>query len=247
MSQPLREGHYKEYLPTPAPPQELGEEQILDLEAVHTMAPDADLAYVATRSPSPGDMFDGLAKVVDQHLADVVSGSWFLGVEPQMSGDVIASYQRLFQFGAVEGIGFAFASGDDGDFSKGGWGGGLPSQVAVQYPASDPWVTAVGGTSLVLDKNGTYQYETGWGVARNPYDPTTKKWSYDEPGVFYVGAGGGTSHLFDRPSYQRNISPSGPVRRQIPDVAADAVAFTGLAVGYLDHGSYKDSVGLQHQ
>ncbi|MFF9401697.1 MULTISPECIES: hypothetical protein [unclassified Streptomyces] len=91
--------------------------QLLDLEPVRAMAPDADLVYVAApkASPTPKTMFDAVAKVVDGRLADAVSDSWDLGVESQMSGDVTASMHRLFVLGAVEGIGFTFASGDAGD------------------------------------------------------------------------------------------------------------------------------------
>ncbi|MBU3865689.1 S53 family peptidase [Streptomyces sp. 4503] len=242
---PLKDGQYKEYLPTPAPkPDPDNGEHLMDVESVHAMAPEANLAYVATSGNTPGEMFDGLAKVVDQHLADVVSNSWWLGTEEQMSGDVTATYQELFQLGAVEGIGFTFGSGDAGDLSRGAMGESIPQRRAVEYPASDPWVTAVGGTSLVLDKNGTYQHETGWGSAFDSYDTQTKKWEVPLPGNLGMGSGGGVSTLFSPPAYQHGTTPPGPAHRQIPDIAADADGHTGLAIGYLNPGgSYEEYRG----
>ncbi|MBL1097754.1 S53 family peptidase [Streptomyces coffeae] len=232
---PLRAGQYKEYLPNP-PARETpdGEtEQILDLESVRAMAPDADLVYVAASkaSPTPGPMFDATAKVVDGRLADVVSNSWYLGVESQMSGDVTASMHHLFALGAVEGIGFTFGSGDEGNST--GPRGDIPhDRPAVEYPASDPMVTSVGGTSLILDRNGRYRYETGWGTTMSWYDIKAGTWDPKLPGLHDGGAGGGTSELFHRPSYQDGITPAGG--RSMPDISADADPQTSMNIGYLN-------------
>ncbi|MBU3863878.1 S53 family peptidase [Streptomyces sp. 4503] len=232
---PLRAGQYKEHLPNPpareTPDKEL--EQILDLESVRAMAPDADLVYVAASkaSPTPGPMFDATAKVVDGRLADVVSNSWYLGVESQMSGDVTASMHHLFALGAVEGIGFTFASGDEGNST--GPRGDIPhDRPAVEYPASDPMVTSVGGTSLILDRNGRYRYETGWGNTVSTYHTKTGKWEPKPPGIHDGGSGGGTSELFHRPSYQDATTPAGG--RSVPDISADADPQTSMKLGYVN-------------
>ncbi|MGW7825104.1 S53 family peptidase [Streptomyces puniciscabiei] len=243
----LKDDQYKEYLPDsmPADPG-VNPEQVLDLESAHAMAPDADLAYIAARSPEPADYYDALARAVDDRLADVVSNSWYLGMETQMSGDVIASYEQLFQLGAVEGVGFTFGSGDWANNAD--IGSLFPQGPSLQYPASDPWVTAVGGTSLVLGKDGSYQYETGWGTAYNTYDPQTGAWSSPWPGTLGFGAGGGPSNLFAQPGYQQGIVPA-PLstgrNRSIPDIAADADGATGMAIGYRDpqDGHYVEDFG----
>ena len=57
----------------------------------------------------------------------------------------------------------------------------------VGYPASSPWVTSIGGTSLYADDQGNYQYETVWGEPTGPFG--------------YCGAGGGgVSQLFAQPA-----------------------------------------------
>jgi subtilase family serine protease len=60
---------------------------------------------------------------------------------------------------AIEGIGVYFSSGDDGDESS------VFGFATAQYPASSPWVTAVGGTSLGISQASTRAIETGWGTS----------------------------------------------------------------------------------
>jgi kumamolisin len=93
------------------------------------------------------------------------------------------------------------ASGDYGDHP-------CPTSPAVGtvYPASDPDVTAVGGTDLTLTSSGAYAGETAWS-----------------------GSGGGYSKDFPRPSWQTG-SPIFTKYRNIPDVAFDADPRTGVAV-----------------
>ena len=71
-----------------------------------------------------------------------------------------AAYDQVFQLGAVEGIGFYFSSGDNGDDVA------TTGTKQVDIPANSAWVTAVGGTSLAVGKGDTYQWETGWGTAK---------------------------------------------------------------------------------
>jgi subtilase family serine protease len=216
-------------------------EETLDIEAAHAMAPDADIAYVgadcpatAARTPDASDMLDAETRIVDGHLASIVNGSWPLGTEAQMAPGIVAAYEQVFEQGAVEGIGFYFSSGDQGD-----WSAQTPgNQPAVQFPASDPWVTSVGGTSLATGPHGGYKWETGWGqgVAQLAADGTS--WT-GLPGTFRGGAGGGPSSLFTQPFYQHGVVPAalseptgaaGPMR-VMPDIAADADPATGMLIG----------------
>ena len=104
-------------------------------------------------------MLDAETQIVDRHLASIVCNTWPLGTESQMAPGIVAAYQQVFEQGAVEGIGFYSSSGDQGD-----WSPFTPdNQTAVQFPASDPWVTSVGGTSLAIGPHDNYEWETGWG------------------------------------------------------------------------------------
>ncbi|GHF42550.1 MULTISPECIES: S53 family peptidase [Streptomyces] len=206
-------------------------EETLDVEAVHAVAPDAGIVYVGGKSCMDDDLIDSLHKVVDNRLADIVSNSWG-DVEANESPDVAAAYDQLFQQGAVEGIGFYFSSGDDGDNTA------KHGAKTVDSPANSPWVTTVGGTSLAVGKGDKYLWETGWGTHKAPLSKDGQNWD-NFPGTFTGGAGGGTSTIYDQPFYQRNVVPdalskiNGTAKpmRVVPDIAAVADSTTGFLVG----------------
>ncbi|MEV7077283.1 S53 family peptidase [Streptomyces sp. NPDC093516] len=205
-------------------------EETLDVEAVHAVAPAADVTYVGAASCTDGDLLDALGKVVDHHLADIVSNSWG-EVESAQTPDLAAAYDQVFQLGAVEGIGFYFSSGDDGDEVA------ASGTKQVDSPANSAWVTAVGGTSLAVGKGDTYLWETGWGTEKANLSADGTSWT-DFPGAFTSGAGGGTSRTVAEPSYQRGVVPdalagahSADGNRVVPDIAAIADPNTGFLVG----------------
>jgi len=235
----FRPGQFTQYLPA-----DIGQscgtgqapygEESLDVEAAHTMAPAARIAFVASDCTSITDPLDAETRIVDGHLADIVSDSWHLGLETQMPAGLIPAFEQVFEQGAIEGIGFYFSSGDHGDWSQ-ATPGGAP---AVQYPGIDPWVTSVGGTSLAVSARGGYEWETGWGIDLAPLAADGTNWT-TLPGAFDGGAGGGTSTLFAQPFYQRGVVPSDLARpagaaqpmRVMPDIAADADPSTGMLIG----------------
>ncbi len=208
------------------------------MEAVHAMAPDANIVYVGAKSnDGEGTVqdLDALATVVDRRLATIVSNSWAATASDATTSPGLASaYEQVFEQGAAEGIGFYFAAGDGGEYS-GGSAGGQPTLI---YPQSDPWVTSVGGTSLAVGPTGQYEWETGWGDGVAGPAAGGKSWA-DLPGRFVAGSGGGTSTLFRQPSYQRGVVPSAlshargsaPAMRVVPDIAADADLAMGVLIG----------------
>jgi subtilase family serine protease len=205
-------------------------EETLDVEAVHAVAPRADVVYVASASCDDGDFLDALTKIVDGHLADIVSNSWGSTGETTPD-DLRKAYHETFLQAALEGIGIYFSSGDSGDNS-----GTNPGGVAsVDSPVSDPLVTAVGGTALAIDARNRRTFETGWGTGKSVL--TDGAWTPALPGPFTSGAGGGTSQVFDQPFYQRRAVPAeianryGKPARALPDIAALADPNTGMRVG----------------
>jgi subtilase family serine protease len=185
---------------------------------------------VGAASCNDGDLLDALGKVVDHHLADIVSNSWG-EVEAAQTSDLAAAYDQVFQLGAVEGIGFYFSSGDNGDEVAGS------GTKQVDSPANSAWVTAVGGTSLAVGKDDTYLWETGWGTDKANLSADGRSWT-DFPGAFTSGAGGGTSRTVAEPSYQKGVVPgalakanSAAGNRVVPDIAAIADPNTGFLVG----------------
>ena len=195
-------------------------EETLDVEAVHAMAPDANIVYYASRTCNDPDFLDALGRVVDDNTASIVTNSWGDLESVETAGGVRA-YQAVFLQGAAQGIGFFFSSGDNGDELA------TSGQRQADYPASDPYVTAVGGTSLAVGQGG-YQFETGWGTNIYNLAPSGQRW---QPQGFAYGAGGGISSLFRRPAYQAGVVPPGARGRAVPDVGLDADPTTGMLVG----------------
>jgi subtilase family serine protease len=247
---PFRPGQFEQVLPASytktgkacGPAGWYGEET-LDIEAVHGQAPNANVVYVAAASCTDPDLIDALTLIVDDHLASIVSDSWG-GLEDQDTSDEPV-FNLIFLAGAAEGIGFFFASGDNGyespaeDLSS--------DQMQADFPPSDPWVTAVGGTSLAIGGEGNYEFETSWGTLLDPLTSNGKSWQYPPPGkypLYYDGSGGGgTSVVYPQPSYQAGVVPGSLSRRlpdgktsptamrEVPDVSALADPSTGMLVG----------------
>lgn len=216
-------------------------EEAIDVESAHAMAPAANIQYVGAKDCDTG-LNEALNWIVQKHAADVVSDSWGNLGEDVPAGDIKAEH-TIFVQAAAEGIGMYFSSGDSGDEVT---AGNTPS-AQPDYPASDPFVTAVGGTSLAVGVDGSYGFETGWGDDVDTADYTQDPAGYEQalPGYFYAGAGGGTSTLFDQPDYQKDVVPAslahkygGDSARVAPDVAALADPYTGMAIGRTTGGEY---------
>jgi subtilase family serine protease len=206
-------------------------EQTLDVESVHALAPGAKILYVGGYNCG-GGLDVAMSKILDGNLANIVSNSYGdLGED--VGADVIAGETNLYLQAAGEGIGLYFSSGDSGDETP----NGLPAQP--DFPASSPWVTAVGGTSLGIDQHGKIAMETGWGdtldkIIADPTAPGGLGYSAPLPGtIFGGGAGGGRSTVFAQPWYQRGVVPSSLAhgKRVSPDIAALADPYTGFLIG----------------
>jgi subtilase family serine protease len=127
------------------PPVDAGwaQEQALDVEWAHALAPGASIVLIEANSGTIPDLMAGVRVAAAIAGVSVVTMSWS-GSEALYASP---SYDSLF---ATPGITFVAASGDYG------LAGG------VQYPASSPNVVSVGGTSLVVDSSGNYLGETHW-------------------------------------------------------------------------------------
>eukprot|EP00271_Cylindrocystis_brebissonii_P020735 TRINITY_DN6_c0_g1_i1.p1 TRINITY_DN6_c0_g1~~TRINITY_DN6_c0_g1_i1.p1 ORF type:complete len:648 (-),score=77.86 TRINITY_DN6_c0_g1_i1:504-2447(-) len=214
-------------------------EESLDIEAVHGIAPGASIIYLGAASSSSTDLNSALAYVVDNKLATLVSNSYGSGLYTVAEED--AASQRddnqgttdILMQAAALGVGVYASSGDDGDRStlEDYYG----KKVSVtEYPASDTWITAVGGTTLGISSTKTRLFETYWGNWN-----TTKK--AGKFGNFLEGGGGGVSVVYPLPAYQKSNKQvvaffskyaRGKSGRVVPDISAFADPFTGFSVGY---------------
>ncbi len=206
-------------------------EEALDIEAVHAMAPQANIRFYAAKDCYDTSLVDNLAKVVDENKAQIVSNSWGEPEEGESAG-TIPAYEQVFMQGALQGISFLFSSGDSGDEVA---NTGLKQS---DYPTSDPYVTSVGGTTTAIDANGNLAWETGWGTDKYTLSADGTSWN---PVGYLYGAGGGFSSLNNRPAYQNGVVPaSAPPGRAVPDVAMDADPTTGMLIGLTQ--SFPDGV-----
>ena len=208
-------------------PQGWSGEETLDIEAVHTMAPGASIVYVGAPN-NRQDLDSALNHVVDQHLADIVSNSYGFAGEALPPG-FIKPYNDTMIQAAAEGISVLFSSGDSGDETL-GVAGATPTP---DWPASSPWVTAVGGTSLGVSAANGRVFELGWQTRRSFL--VNGAWG---PRTYLYGSGGGTSRLFTQPAYQAGVVPNalskrygGPAMRVVPDISAVGDPNTGMLIG----------------
>jgi subtilase family serine protease len=194
------------------------DEWIGDLEAVHGLAPNANLVYANSNGSISGDPFaDDLNAIVTNRLADLVSASL---------GDTIYwdhILNPVLQRAALEGITVNEAAGDWGNpVTKTPYYGG--------FLRDTPWETIVGGTSLAIGSQGQYLWETPWAQTTSVLDKA--HWSPAPPGPsdFYFEGGGGVTRL-DEPWYQQGVVSGnvvdGTAKRVGPDVSMEADCFVG--------------------
>jgi subtilase family serine protease len=205
-------------------------EEQLDVEASYDMAPGANQLVVGGDGCNNGDqglqgLFNADIAILDgvsgHPLATIASNSWESGFEGQAAFLTSIEHAYLMR-SAGEGVGMYFSSGDgSGD----------------EMPSSDPFATAVGGTTLGIGQTSNRLFETGWSTGISLLLP--KSWLFlGEQGA----AGGGTSLLWKEPAYQDGVVPPalstapgnrGGHVRSVPDISADADPYTGFAVGLL--------------
>ncbi len=229
-------------------------EEALDVEAVHTMAPGANILYVGSPN-NYQDMDAAMNWIVSRKAADIVTNSYGWSGEALPPG-YIKPFNNILIQAAAEGISEFFSSGDSSD-ETGGQGDG--SNATPDWPASSPWVTAVGGTSLGVGQSDNNRvFELGWATRKlTLQNANSKNPSWTSDGPYLYGSGGGTSRLFTQPDYQAGIVPSSmadgdlsggrpQAMRVVPDVSALADPTTGMLVGqtqWFPKGTYDNTNG----
>jgi subtilase family serine protease len=222
-------------------------EEQLDVESSYLMAPLANQLVVGGDSCNNGfyglqALFDAdttiLNGVGDHPLAQIASNSWEGGDEAVPLNMLNIEHAYLLR-AAAEGVSMLFSAGD---------GSG------VETPSSDPYATAVGGSTLGIGQKDPRLFETGWSTGWTV--DVKNKWVFQ--GEAYA-SGGGPSLLWAQPAYQRGVVPNslakapgnrGGLVRAVPDISADADPSTGMAVGVLSfnskgivNGFYQESIG----
>jgi subtilase family serine protease len=194
-------------------------ETTLDVQIIHAIAPDAGIV-VLTSPVSETEGTIGLPEflqleqyAIDHHLGNIISQSWGASeatLKDAAGQQEVQKWDAFFQKATTQqGMTYFASSGDNGatDFTD-LQATQLSPTPTIGFPADDPWVTSVGGTSIV--HHGSTFQETAWDKSE-----------------------GGFSAFFPTPSYQQTLPSSAQSqlknRRGVPDVAGDADPLTGLA------------------
>jgi subtilase family serine protease len=174
----------------------------IDVEWAHAIAPGANIDLVLAKSAEDADMLSATRYAVEHNLGDVISQS-FGEAESCADPNLIQQEHALFGEASDKGITLLASSGDQGAAQP--TCDGSSFSLSASTPASDPEVTAVGGTNLTTTgKFGAYQSETVW---------TTGKGA----------TGGGFSAIYRRPGYQAPFQDNNK-QRGLPDVALNGDA-----------------------
>ncbi|HEU4658237.1 MAG TPA: S53 family peptidase [Capillimicrobium sp.] len=199
-----------------------GDETTLDLEVIVAAAPGLEAIDVYEGGASAADLLQTLrgALADPKTRPDVISMS--LG---QCEATMFDATQQakamnmLLALAAGSGITTVASAGDQGSTAcSADHGNSAIPVVNVNFPASSPYVTGVGGTNLTLDAKNRIVDEITWN---------------DSPAIF-AGTGGGLSLVNDRPWWQRGdgLRPgaNSGIARVVPDVAALADLIPGYAI-----------------
>jgi len=209
-------------------------ETALDVEWVHSIAPGANILNITTNPAETlgvqgfPTMMNAEQFVVDNHLASVISQSFAAAEETFASTQSLMTLRHAYVSAAADGVTVLGSSGDGGTANSSFTPVKNPQVFpypTVEWPASDPLVTGVGGTYLCTDPF------TGTGV--DSTDPPVNCQNQPNREIGWIDGGGGFSHVFDKPSYQ-NTLPAGSTftgtMRGVPDVSYQASSRTGVLV-----------------
>jgi kumamolisin len=190
-------------------------EETLDTEWSSSIAPGANVRVYASYDLE----FSDLDEVYAQIYSDVVNFPSLAIHEMTMSygaaeyyvpGSLLNTDDQYYAELAAAGVTIFASSGDVGATpSSSGGGGGR--HLTPEFPASDPNLAGVGGTSITVDANGNESSEVVWNN-------------------IYGASGGGISTYFAKPSWQTGSGVTSSPMRQVPDVASAADPETGAYV-----------------
>jgi kumamolisin len=201
---------------------QLDEEPTLDVEWSGSQAPGADVIVYETPSNAYSDFSLMYSQMASDNSAKIVSISWG-NCESLTGTSVMKTEDASFAQMVAEGMTIFTGSGDDGAY---GYLFGTPCdeknpKLQIGFPASDPNVTTVGGTTLNATAQYKYKSESAW-----------------------TDSGGGTSSYFAQPSWQAGPGVSATKNRDIPDIAFDGDCNTGQYTYY--DGTWYDGCGTSY-
>jgi subtilase family serine protease len=204
----------------------------LDIDTVATEAPGASIISYEGPGNSLAAAYDTWSVIVADDEAQAISSSFGeCEAEAESDGDITA-YTPIFEQAAAQGQTITAATGDFGSTDCIVPGATGPTTEEVDFPSSDAWVTAAGGTTL-----SDTAPEVTWNDCQSDESVSCAKKGQ--------AGGGGSSRYVERPSYQPNLlswaraQPCGHTCRETPDISANS----GTKMVYFSDGSFGYGAG----
>jgi subtilase family serine protease len=212
-------------------------ETTLDVEWSHAMAPGANILLVETPVAETVGVtgFPQIVKaenyVINHHLGQVISQSFGAAEETFPSAASIYALRTAYINAMKNHVTVLASAGDQGASN---WTNAAETQLytypTVNWPASDPLVTAVGGTQLALLPGGGQRAQADR-VWDNSVNYAFNNVFFGTPGPVPWAGAGGKSAVFPRPSYQDGVASVTGDQRGVPDISMSA-ACDGLVTTY---------------
>jgi subtilase family serine protease len=200
-------------------------ETTLDVEYAHTIAPGAKILLVetpggsGTGNISMTQVITAEKYVIAHRLGTVISQS-FVATEQSIGRAGIQALRGAYTDAYRHHVTVLSGAGDSGAAGYKANGSSFYSYPVTGWPASDPLVTAVGGTRLNLDSSGNRNSaDTVW---NDTYSKTANQLINGNNGPNPLAGGGGTSVVFSRPAYQNTVSGVVGSHRGVPDISMSA-------------------------
>ncbi len=230
-------------------------EVALDVEWAHSMAPMANILLVTTPTAETlgvqgfPDFFKAEEDVINAHGGSVISQSFASAEEAFNQGTAaLLNLRSAFEAARANNVTVFASSGDTGTANILKTPVKTPTLIpfpTVQWPASDPLVTGVGGTYECTNAAAGLQGIPAPGTVVDSTSPPGA--CRANPGVRevgWIGSGGGFSHVFARPAFQDTL-PAGSTAirsmRGVPDIALQASSRTGVLI-YITNPGYSTNV-----
>jgi len=186
----------------------------LDLEWVGAIAPGASIDFVTSAEVLTGS----LTEAVDNDVASIVASSYG-SCEAALGTGPLAFYGQLLGQASAEGISIVAAAGNDGATDCDA-GPSAVSGLAVDFPASSPQVTGVGGTEF-NEGTGTY-----WSAANGSTGSSALSYIpemvWNDSSSGFAAGGGGASQYYPKPVWQTGTGVPNDYSRDVPDVSLSA-------------------------
>jgi subtilase family serine protease len=200
-------------------------ETTLDVEYAHTIAPGAKILLVetpggsGTGNISMTQVITAEKYVIAHRLGSVISQS-FVATEQSIGSAGIQALRGAYTDAYQHKVTVLSGAGDSGAAGYQANGSTFYSSAVTGWPASDPLVTAVGGTRLNLNSSGKRtSADTVW---NDTYSKTANQLINGNNGPNPLAGGGGESVIFGRPAYQNTVSGIVGSHRGVPDISMSA-------------------------